>query len=100
MSELKATTIEGGFVLHLVGADRGSAAGRGTECLGKALAMPDDVVVEMEDERSLNLIDALGALLEGRTVAGFVVLTDPKLCRRTRTLRSLARRVGQTDEVC
>ena len=81
---LQATSIEGGFVFHLVG----------TGDLGQALT--EDVVVELEDGTPLGLFDAVLELLRGRTVAGIVVLTDPAVCRRACRCRSLGRRVELT----
>lgn len=65
---LKATPIEGGFALRLMG----------DGCLGKALnhADPESVVVEMMDGRTLRLYEALVAMIQSR-VLGFVVLTEP-----------------------
>ena len=62
---LKATTIEGGFALRLIGDGD----------LGEAFDDADSVAVEMEDGRSLRLYDALVAMIDGR-VTGFIVLTQ------------------------
>jgi hypothetical protein len=87
---LKATTIEGGFALHLAGRP---------EDLGEALGEPDAVVVELEDGRMVGLVDAVSAMLSGRTLAGFVILTDPEVSQRTHRLRSLTRRVEHRSAV-
>lgn len=63
--KLKATTIEGGFALSLMG----------DGCLGEALnADPESVVVEM-DGRTLRLYEALVVMIQSRVI-GFVVLTE------------------------
>lgn len=66
--KLKATPVEGGFALRLMG----------DGCLGKALnnADPESVVVEMMDGQTLRLYEALVTMIQSRVVA-FVVLTEP-----------------------
>ena len=66
--KLKATPIEGGFALRLMG----------DGCLGEALngADPESVVVEMMDGQTLHLYEALLAMIQSRVIA-FVVLTEP-----------------------
>ena len=63
--KLKATTMDGGFALHLIGVGD----------LGEELCHAESVVVEMADGRTLGLYRALKALIRGR-VTGMVVWTD------------------------
>ena len=86
--KIKATTIEGGFLLHLSGG-KGNLGHALLEALGEA----DAVAVEMEDGGVLELLEAVVSLLKHRVPEGVVVLTDPVRCRHTRRFRSLVRRV-------
>ncbi len=63
---LKATTIEGGFTLRLIGDGD----------LGEALDDAEAVAVEMEDGRTLSLEEAILQLIEGRVTEFIVLMTD------------------------
>ncbi len=64
---LKATKIEGGFALRLIGDGD----------LGEALDDVDALAVEMEDGSTLPLYDALLAMIDSR-ITGFIVLTTKR----------------------
>ncbi len=63
--KLKATTIDGGFALRLIG----------NGDLGEAFDDAEAVEVVMEDGRILPLYDAVLAMISGRVI-GFIVLTE------------------------
>ena len=67
-SRLKVQLLAGGFALHPVVRDD----------LGVlVLEQGEALTVELPDGQTAPLLPALAAMLEGRTVTGFIVLTEP-----------------------